>query len=59
MNEQQINEMRRVKAYFPFRRIFAVIYKETAKFEVHAMATLARANRLAREGHQVFILECK
>lgn len=57
MTEAQINEMRRVKSYFPFRRVFAVIRKETGKFEVHAMATLARANKLAREGHQVFIME--
>ena len=54
----QVSELRRLKAYFPFRIVFGVINKDTGEFEAWAKPTMHAANRLAREGHYVFTLNC-
>lgn len=55
MNEQQVAELKRLKTYFPYRIVFGVIDKDTGAFEAWAKSTMHTPNRLAREGHQVFV----
>jgi len=57
MNELQIAEMRRMKMYFPYRIVFGVIDKDTNEFFVYSKPTKHVANRLAREGHAVYMME--
>ena len=56
MDESQISELARLKAYFPFRIVFGVIRTDTGEFEAHTCRTMARAKRLVREGHRVYVL---
>jgi len=57
LNNKQERELRRLKQYFPYRIVFGVLDKVTGKFEAYATTTKHTANRLAREGHQVFVLQ--
>ena len=52
----QVSELRRLKAYFPFRIVFGVINKDSGEFEAWAKPTKHAANRLARAGHHVFMM---
>lgn len=56
LTQSQIQELQRIKAYFPYRIVFGVIKKD-GTFEVWAKTTKHAANRLAREGHQVFMVQ--
>jgi hypothetical protein len=56
MTEQQERELRQVKAFRPFMLVFGVI-RSTGEWETYARPTMAIANRLAREGHTVYILK--
>ena len=57
MNEAQIAELARLKAYFPFSIVYGVLHKDTGEFEACKCVTMARPNRLAREGHSVYLIE--
>jgi hypothetical protein len=57
LNNEQTQELRRLKQYFPYRIVFGVIDKETGKFVAYTKTTKHTANKLAREGHQVFVLQ--
>lgn len=57
LTQQQVNEISRVKAYFPYRIVFGVVDKDTGEFFVYAKPTKHTMNKLAREGHQVFTLQ--
>lgn len=56
LSGEQLAELQRLKSYFPFRIVFGVL-KADGTFEAHARATRHTANKLARDGHQVFILK--
>lgn len=53
LTDAQQREIVFTKQHFPYRIVFGVL-KTDGTFEVHAMATKHRMNRLAREGHAVF-----
>ena len=57
LNEAQVAEMRRMKSYFPYRKVAGVLAPDGA-FDVFACATMAKANNYARKvGGVVFVLE--
>ena len=57
LNDSQVAEMRRMKSYFPYRKVAGVLAPDGA-FDVFANATMAKANNHARKvGGAVFILE--
>ena len=58
LNQQQTQELQRLKAYFPFRIVFGVIHKD-GSFQSYAKRTMHVANRLSRDGASVFILGSK
>lgn len=55
LSPTQYNELKRYKQYFPYRIVFGVIDKDTGEFVVYTKTTMHTANRLAREGHAVFL----
>lgn len=57
LNNEQAQELRRLKQYFPYRIVFGVLNKDTGEFAAYAKLTKHTANKLAREGHQVFLLQ--
>lgn len=57
MNEQQTKELQNLKAWFPFRIVFGVIDKNTGEFSAWAKTTMHAANKLAREGHTVMVVQ--
>ena len=57
LTQAQIAELSRLKDYFPYRIVFAVIHKDTGEFEAWCKTTMHIANKLAREGHQVAIFK--
>ena len=56
MNKQQTDQLKRVKAYFPFRICFGVVDKDTGEFSMYAKPTKHLMNKLARDGHKVWYL---
>lgn len=48
-------EMERLKQYFPYRIIYGIIDKTTGAYSAHAVTSMRIPNKLAKEGHQVFI----
>ena len=48
LTQDEINEMRRVKAYFPFRKVSGVKDPD-GTFSVYANATYAKANNHAKK----------
>jgi hypothetical protein len=56
LTPQQTAELQRLKAYFPFRVVFGVIRKD-GTFESYAKTTMHTANKLAREGHTVMVIQ--
>lgn len=56
LNDEQLKELQRLKAYFPFRIVFGVIDQD-GKFEAYAKTTMHTANSLSRKGHSVFLLK--
>lgn len=56
MNQDQINELKRIKMYFPYRIVFGAISPD-GKFDAYCKTTMHTANNLVRKGYQVFILE--
>lgn len=57
LTEKQNAELVRIKGYFPYRIVFGVVRKDTGEFEAYAKTTMHTANRLAREGHAVYVLK--
>ena len=56
LTAENIAELTRIKAYFPYRIVFGVVRADTGAFEAWAKTTMHAANRLAREGHAVFVM---
>jgi len=59
LTTEQHNELSRLKDYFPFRIVFGVLNKDSGDFATYAKTTMHTANRLARQGHKVFILKSR
>lgn len=57
MTNEQTQEAMRMKQYFPFRIVFGVIDRDTKEFSVYAKPTMHTANKLAREGHSVWVVK--
>ena len=57
LSEQQEQELRRLKQYFPYRIVFGVIDKDTSQFQTYVKRTMHTANNMTRKGHKVFILK--
>lgn len=57
LTDSQIEELQRLKDYFPYRIIFGVIDKDTGEFEAWCKTTNHVLNRKLRECHSVFTLE--
>ena len=55
LTEEQMRQLQRLKAYFPYRVVFGVLDKDTGAFEARAGRTMAAANNAARKGHLVFV----
>jgi hypothetical protein len=56
LTQEQAEEMKRVKGWFPYRIVFGVLRK-TGEFEVWAKPTMHAANKLNREGHTIWLLK--
>lgn len=56
LSPEQIAEVRRLKAYFPFRLCYGAL-SPTGEFEANAVATMARPRNLVRKGYHVEVLE--
>lgn len=56
LNQNQIDELVRLKAYFPYRIVFGIIDKDTGGFEAQVRTTKAAMNNAMRKGHRVFML---
>jgi hypothetical protein len=56
LSNEQVEELKRLKQYFPFRHVFGVI-KTDGTFEAHCQTTMRRANKLSRAGHAVYLLQ--
>ena len=54
--ESQIQELQHLKNWFPYRIVFGVIDAGTGEFNAYAKTTMHTANRLARQGNFVAIL---
>ena len=50
-------ELARLKAYFPYRIIYATTDKKTGEFTAGAVINMRIPNKLAREGHEVVIVK--
>jgi len=59
LNAEQLNEMGFLKSHYPYRIIYGVVDQNTGKFTASAVTTKAIPNKLARQGHTVFVLESK
>ena len=57
MNEKQIEELRRLKAYFPYRIVWACINAVTGEFSAQASYDKRAMNKELRAGNQVFQLQ--
>ena len=50
LNKEQEAEMIRLKQYFPYRIVWAIIDLETGKFEAHASFNKRQMNKALRDG---------
>lgn len=57
ITDVQKAELLRLKAYYPFRIVFGVVDKDTHEFSAYCKTTMHTANKLAREGHAVFLVK--
>ena len=57
LTETRKAELARLKAYFPYRIIYATIDKETGAFSASAALNMRMPNKLVREGHEVVIVK--
>ncbi len=56
ISPEQEQEMRQVKAHFPYRVVCGALHPESGEFEVYATYDRRKANGLARKGWAVFVL---
>jgi hypothetical protein len=54
LTPEQIDQMKRVKSYFPYRIIWSEINKETKEFSCFGSYTKRAMNASARKGNAVF-----
>ena len=57
LTESQISELKRLKAYYPYRIVFGVIDKQSGEFTTWCKTTKHAMNAQARKGNQVFELK--
>lgn len=57
LSVEQVREMQRLKAYFPFRIVYGAIQPETKEWKTAAVTTRHAPNRLAKLGWSVYILQ--
>lgn len=55
--EEQGNELRRLKQYFPYRIVWGEIIPDTQKFTAYASHDRRRLNKSLRSGNLVAVLE--
>lgn len=53
--QKMIMELKKMKKYFPFRIVFAVMLEDNT-FEVYAKTTKHLMNKFVKEGKQVFTI---
>uniref|UniRef100_A0A6M3LJR8 Uncharacterized protein n=1 Tax=viral metagenome TaxID=1070528 RepID=A0A6M3LJR8_9ZZZZ len=51
----QQSEILRLRQYYPYRIIIGIINKDTKEFMASAVTNMRIPNKLAREGHEVFV----
>ena len=56
LSAQQESEMARLKTYYPYRIIYAMIHKDTKKFSCYAVTSMRIPNKFTRDGHEIFIV---
>lgn len=56
-NAEQLAEMQRMKAAFPFRIAYGALDPATGEFVASAVPTKRIPNKLAREGWTVWLLQ--
>ena len=54
LSQEQINEIARLKAHFPYRIIYGVMGKEIERAEFYAVTNMRIPNKLVRQGYDVF-----
>jgi hypothetical protein len=57
LTSEQQQEIARLQSYFPYRIVYGMIDKDSGKFESHAVTSMRIPNKLAREGHKVFVMK--
>ena len=57
LSSEQITELKRIKSYFPYRRVYGAIHPQTKEFVTIAKSTAHTANSYARKGWSVFELK--
>lgn len=57
LTEAQALEIRRLKAYFPFRICYGVIDRRTGEFHAFAKTTKHHMNREVREGNFIYTFQ--
>lgn len=55
LTNTQMAEVIRLKQHYPARIIYCMIDKDTKQFTCSAVLNMRIPNKLAREGHQIFI----
>jgi hypothetical protein len=55
--DEILKQAKRTKDYYPYRIVFIVKDKNTKQWDVWAKPTMHSANKLAREGHEVHIVQ--
>lgn len=55
--EAQVNELQRLRSYFPYRIVYGAYNPRTKEWFASAVATMRQPNKLLREGWQVVTLE--
>ena len=56
-NETQMQELRRLKQFYPFRIVYGAFNPVTGEWFASAVPTMRIPNKLAREGWQVFTVK--
>lgn len=56
MNEEQEKQLRRLKQYFPYRIVYAVVMPN-GEFKTYADVTKRKMNSFLRKGYQVYTLQ--
>lgn len=56
LTQEQGAELRRIKAYFPYRIVWGQIDKTTGEFSAHGTLDKRLMNKAARSGNLIFLL---